>query len=52
MPNRRKDMILYGLWLTPEEVEGMEQVISDETYLRQLGKLLQAARKRGDFKKK
>lgn len=52
MPNRRQGMILYGLWLSKEDAEGMEEIILDETYLRRLGQLVRKARIKGDFNKR
>ena len=48
--NRRKGMVLYGLWLKPEEekllLESLENGISSVAWT-----IIEIANKRGDFKR-
>lgn len=50
--NLRKDKVIYTMWLTKEEEKGLLEIIEDDLYNRQVGKLFHRVHKRGDFNKR
>ena len=51
MLNRRKGMVLYGIWLTRVELEMIVQGLRNQAAVALIGTIIKKAYKRGDFKK-
>lgn len=52
MPNPRKGKIPHTLWMTPEEMKGLEEIMGNDSLVRYVGRFLNQLKERGDFERR